>query len=163
MAQKVVMSTDIDPVNVQVFGNWFSFKPGQIKQMDAKIVDFLCLDKKSYGFVSLPESCIEDKEAPESKELILNATKEGRGHIIAALNALIHNLEVSLKNDAERSKQGIPSSVTAAHLPYYRKLAKFKQLGAAEEAAALDEINKLKAQIDGDALSSNPSTSSNGS
>ena len=155
MAQ-VVISTDIHPVNVQVFGNWFSFKPGQIKMMNEKVVDFLTLDKKSYGFVGLPDICIEDRECAESKELIAAALKQGRANIIAELTYLIHNLEVSLKNDTERSKEGLPSSVSTSHLPYYRKLAEFKALGAAEEAEAENEIKKLKALIDGDTISADP-------
>lgn len=154
MAQ-VIMSTDIDPVNVQVFGNWFSFKPGQVKVMDSRIVDFLNMEKRYMGFVALPDVCMEDPEHPDSVAAKAEAIRSGRNNIIADLTKLVTNLEVSLQKDYDMAgiKTTSMSQEGKAHLPYYKKLAKFKELGNAETAATLDEISQLKAQLDGDAKS----------
>ena len=155
----LVMSTDIDPVNVQAFGNWFSFKPLQIKSMDPKLVDFLALDKRALGFVSLPDVVGDDKDSPEAKEAIEKGIAEGRKNIIEDLERLRYNLEVSLQKDYDMA--GIKTSAAQMegkrHLPVYKKLAQFKTLEQNESQATLDEIKKLKDTLDGNAPAANPS------
>lgn len=145
----LIINSDIDTVNVQAFGNWFTFKAGQTKNMDKRIVDFLDRDKRSYGLVALPEVCEESPGSEEAKKAIEAAIQSGRGNIIQHLNSLITNLEQSFQTDVERSKEHVPSAAKAAHLPYYRKLAQFKASNSDKEASELAEIEKLKGQIDG--------------
>jgi hypothetical protein len=154
------MSTDLDLVSVQAFGNWFSFKPGQIKPMDDRIANFLAFEKRAMGFVLLPEEC-EDRSTPEAKAIIEEKTREGRANIVAHLNSLIHNLEVSLAAEYERVKEKVPMSITASHAPHYRKLAALKAADADRDQAVVDEIEKLKGVISGasnstDAPKTNP-------
>lgn len=152
----LILNSDIETVNVQAFGNWFTFKPGQMKHMDKRIVDFLDRDKKSYGLVALPEVCEESPGSEDAKKAIEVAMQAGRTNIIQHLTYLVQNLEQSLHADTERAKEVVPSVAKALHLPYYRKLAKFKEVNSDKESEALIEIEKLKGQIDGTATAANP-------
>lgn len=162
MAQFVI-STDLEPVSVQAFGNWFSFKPGQVKAMDPKLVDFLAMDKRYLGFMSLPDVVGEEPTSEESIAAKAAATEQGRANIVAHLNGLIQNLEVSLASEYERNKEAVPTHVQAAHLPHYRKLAALKAVNKDKNDAAIEEIAKLKGQINGDAISADAKPVNQGS
>lgn len=161
----LIISTDLEPVNVQVFGNWFSFKPGQIKSMDPRIVDYLDMDRKSLGFVSLPDVCAEDPTSEEAKKAVAEAIERGRGYIMQDLQKLVHNLEISLQKDYDRTDHKVSATHMEgkAHLPAYRKLAAMKAAQVDTNAAAIDEINKLKGVINGDAQSTNTGSTNTGS
>lgn len=158
----MIVNSDIETVNVQAFGNWFTFKPGQVKNMDKRIVDFLSRDKRAYGLVALPEVCEEEPGSPEAVAAIQAAVQEGRTNIIRDLQGLIHNLEHSLVTDSELKKMSVSSADKAAHLPIYRKLAAFKAVNSDQEANELAEIEKLKGQIDGSTPAADPRTTSKG-
>ncbi len=83
------------------------------------------------------------------KEAKANAVLQGRKNIVAYLTSLITNLEVSVESDYEKKKEGVPASYKAAHLPYYKKLAEFKKMSSDQDQLAIDEIAKLKEQING--------------
>lgn len=162
MAQ-FVMSTDVEPVTVQAFGNWFSFKPGQIKAMNPNLVDFLAMDKKELGFVSLPDAVGEDPTSAESIEAKNVALEQGRANIVEHVTGLIRNIEVHMAAAYERSKETMPADVRAGTLPHYRKLTALKALNADRNQLALDEIAKLKGQLNGDANSSDALSANKGS
>lgn len=154
----LILSSDIEDVKVQVFGNWFTFKAGQIKVMDDRISHELCTSKSYLGFVGLPDSVIEDPASDESKKAKETATKEGRGNIARHLTKVINNLEVSLQKDLDVSGMKIHALKLASEgeLKAYKKLAEFKHQEVDESERRLNEITKLKEQINGSAKSANP-------
>lgn len=150
----LVLSTDIEPVKVQALGNWFEFKPAQIKLMQKDIADFLTMDKREYGFVALPESLEdEDRSSEVFKKAVAEAQIQGRRNIVAKLNRLRFNLEVSMKKDLEMA--GIKADPVSfcddkeAVKAMYRKLAMFKDLETESVEKDIDEIQKLKEALDG--------------
>lgn len=150
-----VISTDIRPVKVLAFGNWFDFKPGQIKNMSENLAAFLTREKKSYGFANLPEA-FEDpsyKDTDEGKQHLEAAIESGRRNVVAELMYRKRNLEVSLQKDldikGERSNSLIYAS--EADKEMYRRLAEFAHLNQDKAAQDLAEITKLKETIDGSA------------
>lgn len=152
----LVMSTDIENVKVQAFGNWFDFKPGQIKNMQPEIARFLTVDKKEYGFVSLPDTLEdEDRNSEVFKQAVAEATTLGRNNIIAKLSRLRHNIEVSMKRDMEMANiKADPFTYVddkKSAIAMYKKLAKFKDLESESTESELDELRQLKDKIDGNA------------
>lgn len=147
----LVMNTDIESQTVQAFGNWFTFKAGQVKGMDPKLADFLSQEKRSQGFVRLPDICEEEPDSDAAKEAKEVKITEGRQNIISHLEALRHNLEVSLQRDYDIA--GMKTSAIhvegKAHLGVYRKLRAFKDLRVTDQDAVAKEINELKGAIDG--------------
>lgn len=150
----LVLSTDVQPVKVQAHGNWFEFKPGQVKNMQKDIADFLCLDKREFGFVALPEALEEEAPGSEAyKKAIAEANVVGRRNIVAKLNRMRHNLEVSMQKDLDVA--GIKASPISmcedkeAVKTMYRRLAEFKNLETESVEADISEIEKLKEQLDG--------------
>ncbi len=148
----LVICTDLEDVNVRALGNWFSFKSGQIKNMDDKIAHFICVDKAEYGFQTLPDICFEDPNCKESIDAKATAIKQGRNNIIKKLHDVIRNLEVSLQRDLDIAgiKTNVLTQASDGELNAYRRLAKFEALKQDEEGNKLKEIMELKGKINGD-------------
>lgn len=161
----LILCTDVKPVTVQAFGNWFSFKPGQVKSMDPRLVDFLTMDKKSYGFIALPDICGDDPDSEEAKAAKAEAFVEGRKNIVKELERTIHNLEVSLQKDYDLAGMKVSAvhMEGAAHLPVYRHLAEFKKLEAASNEASINELEQLKGLINGNTIPANTGSTDKGS
>src|SRR3954466_10358323 len=99
----LVLCSDLETVKVQAFGNWFEFKPGQIKNMQDNLANFLDSQKREMGFVVLPTVCEEDPDSEEAKTAKSNATATGRKNIVRALTRLRYNFEVSTQKDIDIS------------------------------------------------------------
>jgi hypothetical protein len=142
----LVLSTDVKEISVQAFGNWFTFKAGQKKNMDPRIASFLTQEKSFMGFVELPGIC---EEEPGS-EAAIGAEKDclvrGRQNIVSYLESLIDNLEVSLQKDYDVA--GIKTDVKRiegrGHLPAYKHLAQLKAVEQSGQDEVLAEIMALK-------------------
>jgi len=157
----LVLSTDIESVKVQAFGNWFEFKPGQVKNMQSDIAHFLTTDKKEYGFVSLPDS-LEDEERTSNvyKKAVAEANIIGRRNIVEKLSRMRHNIEVSMQRDLDMANiKADPLTMVdnkEAAKAMYRKLAQFKDIEAKSVEADVDELKKLREAVDGPANGTNP-------
>lgn len=153
----LVLCSDIEPVKVQAFGNWFEFKPGQVKIMDKRLADFLCSERRSYGFMALPEQFEDDRQSSEFKEAVEAATKVGKQNIVNALHAHKNNIEVSFKKDLDMANikvdplDALDPVARANALAVYRKLAKLQLEQSDESSIEIAEMKKLKEQIDGNA------------
>jgi hypothetical protein len=151
----LVLSTDLETVRVQSYGNWFEFKPNQIKQMQDHIADFLCTDRRDKGFVVLPESYDDDRNSPENKKIFEAALATGRANITRELNRLRVNFEVSTQKDIDVSgeKRSFMSELTSAHKEMYRRLALFKKYEQDIVARDEDEVRKYMDVINGNTSS----------
>lgn len=150
----LILSTDLENVKVQAMGNWFEFKPGQIKNMQKEFSDFLSLDKKEYGFVALPEALEdEDRSSEVFKKAVEEATIQGRRNIVAKLNRMRHNLEVSMQKDLDMAGlKGNPINFVdnkQAVIDMYKKLKQFKDLETESVEKDIEEIQRLQESLDG--------------
>lgn len=106
METALVLNCTNQEIKVQAYGNWFTFKPKQYKQMSKDIASFLTINRGYLGLMGLPSFISEEVDQAGSeeyeskkKEAIEIATKEGVQKRIAHLQGVIRNLEVSLKKD----------------------------------------------------------------
>lgn len=161
----LVLSTDLETVRVQSYGNWFEFKPGQIKQMQDHIADFLCTDRRDKGFVTLPESYDDDRNSLENKKLFEDALQTGRANITRELNRLRANFEVSTQKDIDVAgqKRSFMSELTPAHKEMYRRLALFKKHEQDVVSQEEDEVRKYMEVINGNTHSTNAAKADKGS
>lgn len=154
-----LISTDLEPVRVQAYGNWFEFKPGQIKPMNDNISDFLCTNRRDKGFVALPDSYFDDPNSPESQKIKEAAIVTGRTAIVTELKKLRHNFEISTQKDIDISgeKRSFMTEANAVHKEMYRRLALFKNAERDLVDGTEDEIKKFIETIDGPANRPNAS------
>ena len=92
-------------VRVQAFGNFFTFKPGQIKRMRGPIGSFLHLNKGYMGLIQIQDS-FEDpvyRDSEEGKAELQKKKQEGIDRRVQFLSQQIHNLQVSLRQDLDKS------------------------------------------------------------
>jgi ribosomal protein L29 len=163
MQTALVYNPTLEELKVQVYGNWFTFKPGQYKTMQKEIADFLTIDRANLGFVGLPsfiaeevppiDATEEEKAAFKARcdEAIAEARETGRSRRISHLQKIINNLEVSLRKDLEQSNNKIDPLALASkgEVSAYKELAKYKVAAKADEVNKAEEIKKLKEQING--------------
>lgn len=164
MKRSLVYNPTADEIKVQAYGNWFNFKSGQYKEVDADIAHFLTIDKAYLGLVGLPDFIIEEDpnrmdEMPsddivqdyrERKQAaILEAKKLGIERRVTYLKSIVTNLEVSLKRDLEQKNLKVDPHTMASkgELSAYRELAKYSQASQDDAAKQVEELKKLKEQI----------------
>lgn len=139
------------PVSVQVAGNWFEFKPKQVKLIHSpEIAARISEAKADHGLVAVPDICLEDKDSAEAKKLIAEATEIGIKNRVQALKRVVYNLEVGLRRDLEmKGIKGVEvdAFATDGEVSAMRELAKLKDRKDNTEQKKLDEIKTLREKI----------------
>lgn len=148
----LVMNATAKEVQVKVHGNWFTFKPKQIKVMDDEKVFFLTSTNAYLGFVSLPQS-LEDIDYRSSKEgqaLLTDAEKRGVEQRVAHLESLKHNELVSLQRDLDQRNLKYDARVDMSKemIQNLEELASYKKKSKNEEAEKVQAIKKLEAALE---------------
>ena len=148
-----------ETVNVQAQGNWFSFKPKQIKGIiNPNVAFFLATERADQGLVALPDEFedLDYRNTPEAKAILKEKEEQGINNFIAALERRVYNNQVSLRQDLEKANQKIdPAALaTAGELEAMRKLKEYKskanessQKQMAEVAELMKDIGKLSGKI----------------
>ena len=150
----LVMNATSQEQQVKVHGAYFTFKPGQIKNMVEEKVFFLTSKAAHLGFVSLPES-LEDPEfagSPEGKKLIEEGRRRGvenrirhlEWHVDNERNALRKDMDMrNMKSDvsAEMNSESLSALESSIkELALYRKSMKNAEV---EKAEKLKDLEKL--------------------
>lgn len=101
----VILNALPKSVTVKAFGNYFTFKPGQIKVMRAEIGSWLEQQKGHMGLISLPPEFADpsyqvDEATKDQAASILEARRhEGIQKRVRYLEAQVNNLRVGLQHD----------------------------------------------------------------
>lgn len=101
---------------VQARGNWFTFKPKQLKQMEPHLAAFLGREKRYPGLVCLSDA-FEDpdyKNTPEGKAELANAEAEGIADFVEHLRQRVYNNQVSLRMDLETKNMKVDPLILAS-------------------------------------------------
>lgn len=139
--------------SLQALGKWFTFAPGEKKMIhNEEIAHFILTDKRSYGIVGLPDRFAEDAEYAQSEEgqAILEAKRqEGIQNRINYLNMLVHNEEVSLRQDLEKSGQRINPNLLSSnqYVQCLEELKEYKRAKDDGEKEKMARIARLKADL----------------
>ena len=117
--------------DIKIFGNWFSFKPGQIKALDDKLAHGLCVDKKEYGIVGLPAEFeeLEYRNSEEGKAILEAKKEEGIANYINHLRSIVMNNQVSLRKDLAMANMQLDPAVlaTKGEMKAVEMLAKYQR------------------------------------
>jgi hypothetical protein len=147
----LVMNATNEKISVKALGNWFEFKPKQVKNMEQKIGHFLITERRENGLVALPDS-FEDpeyKNSPEGKAELATIEQRGIEAFCDSLRKRIYNNQVSLRMDLERANiKADPSAfVTEGELEAMRLLAKYQTAKDDSAQKKQDEVKELMKKI----------------
>lgn len=140
----ILYNTTDKEQSVKAFGNWFSFKPGQLKNIREEFGTFIVLDKKEYGIVALPDD-FEDpsfQNTEEGQRIMAEKRIEGRSNRVRHIQRVMHNEQVSLRQDLEKNGQRINPDLFATDevVAMYEELAAYKK---ADDDARHERLNKI--------------------
>lgn len=149
-----IMNSLNEPVSTQAHGKWFSWKPQEIKYIqNENLARFLAEKRGEEGLVEVPADIMElDKKSQEYNNAVYEKRKEGITKYVQKQNAIIRNLEMSLRRDYETSGQkgNYNFEASKGELQAYKNLAKYKEFEAQEQLNIADEIEKARAALYGD-------------
>lgn len=147
----LVFNATAETISVKVYGNYFTFKPKQIKTLQDNVAHEMVTSRSEDGLVGLsPE--FEDptyKTTPEGKAAYETAEKQGVDAFIAKQRGLIYNNQVSLRRDLERANLKYDPSIEASkgELEAMRLVAKYQKSMEDSNQAKADEIKELMRKI----------------
>lgn len=134
--------------SVQVHGAWFTFGPGQIKDMQEDKVFFLTSRKGYLGFVTLPDEMadLDFRNSKDGQEILAKAKVEGVGKRIAHLESVRDNELVSLKRDLEQKniKSDPRSFMSDGAIAAMEELAQYKKKNASETEKRIERVKQLE-------------------
>lgn len=162
-----VMNALDRPVNVQVFGSWFEFKPKQIKMIyQPHVAEKMTMDLGDEGLVDFPESLMEPENVngDEFKKVKAEKAIEGRAKRLRKLEQIRYNEETSLRKDLQIKNLNVdPVAFTNPGLiAALKELVALKEQDKQDNSSLENEARKLMGILDGNIVSTNTGTSSAG-
>lgn len=151
-----------EEVTTTINGHFFTWKPGQIKQMRAGQAMFVDTNRKETGLVTVEdprfipseESYILNFDKTEEGKKVLEPLRErGIKNLIDNLMFVIRNNQVSLRQDlANKYPTGDSSKLAAAYaspaeVNAMRLVVKYKKKNKDNAAKQADEVERLMAEI----------------
>lgn len=150
------------PVRIQAHGNWFSWKPLQIKEIQNNELAMFITEKRGEdGLVGIADTMMElDNNTQEFKDFIEDRRKEGVRKRIQKLDWVINNLETSLRYDLETKniKADPLAFASSGEVAAYKERLTLTEGERKDSLNKADEIRKLKAQISGEAVNGSGSS-----
>ena len=151
-----------EEITTTINGSFFTWKPGQIKQMRAGQADFVDTNRKETGlvkindprFVPSEDSYILNFDKTEEGKKVLEPLKEqGINNLVKHLMYIVRNNQVALRQDlANKYPTGDSAKLAAsyaspAELDAMRKVVKYKKKTDSNDARQVEEVEKLMQQI----------------
>lgn len=144
----LVMNASSQEQSVRVHGSWFTFTPGQIKDMHEDKVYFLSSNCAYLGFVSLPETLadLEFRSSEEGKTIIQKAKETGIANRIQHLEELKRNELVSLQRDIDKSNMKYDARLEMASgmVKNLEELAGYKSRSQDAKQQQLDRVKEIE-------------------
>lgn len=152
-----------EEITTTINGSFFTWKPGQIKQLRALQAEFVDTNRKELGLVKLDDKRFIPAEqdhyipnfdkTPEGQAYLAPFRERGINNLIEHLMDIIRNNQVSLRQDlANKYPTADSAKLAAAHaspaeVEAMRKVAKYKKKTSDNAAKKIDEVEKLMAQV----------------
>lgn len=152
-----------EEITTTINGSFFTWKPGQIKQMRAGQADFVDTNRKELGLVKIDDARFIPSEqeqyipgfdkTPEGQAVLAPLREQGINNLIEHLMWIIRNNQISLKQDlANKYPTGDSAKMAAAaaspaELNAMRLVAKYKKRTNSNAAKQVEEVERLMQQI----------------
>ena len=135
---------------VKVHGNFLTFPPGKVKQVDQDKGRYITMKRKEQGLVELPEA-YEDPEwrnSEEGKKTLEEKKAYGLDCFSGEMRRRIYNNQVSLRIDLEKSniKADPAAFASKGEIEAMRAVAKYQKLKDDDRQKQIDEVNRLVEQ-----------------
>jgi hypothetical protein len=138
---------------VKVFGNYFEFKPGQMKSLDDKFSQWLTMERGYLGLVPMPEEFTDPEYAKseEGAQILAERKAAGVRAYTQWLRERIRNVEVSLRQDLEKAniKSDPRTWASDGEVEAYELLAKYQKQDQDATDAKAKKLAALEAKIKG--------------
>lgn len=160
---KAVYNPTEEEITTTINGSFFTWKPGQIKQMRAGQADFVDTNRKDTGLVKIEDARFIPAEqdryipgfekSPEGQAYLAPFREQGINNLIDHLMWIIRNNQVSLRQDlANKYPTGDSGKMAAAaaspaELNAMRLVAKYKKKTSSNAAKQVEEVEKLMKEI----------------
>ncbi len=160
---KAVYNPTEEEITTTINGSFFTWKPGQVKQLRSGQADFVDTNRKETGLVKLEDSRFipADQESyipgfeksPEGLAALAPFKEKGINNLVEHLLGVIRNNQDSLRQDfANKYPTGDSAKLAAsqaspAEVEAMRKVAKYKKKTTSNAARQVDEIEKLMNEI----------------
>lgn len=147
----VVFNATNEELSTQAFGNWFSFKPKQIKIMTDNVGHFLIIQRGEEGLVGLPPE-FEDPEFKSTAEgIAILKAKEAEGiekFLKKQLEVVNNNLQ-SLNRDLKMKNIDTDSRafMSDGELRALEMLAKYRQAQQDENHKRIEKAAELQRKL----------------
>lgn len=147
----LVLNATNEKISIQALGNWFEFKPKQVKNLTHNLAMFIITERREKGLVHLPDA-FEDpeyKNTPDGKAEFALVEQRGIDSFCEALRRRIFNNQVSLRQDLEKGNMKIDPAVLASEgeLEAMRLLSKYQQKDDDTAQKKADEVKELLKKI----------------
>lgn len=151
-----------EEITTTIHGSFFTWKPGQIKQMRAPQAHFVGTNRQALGlvvvddprFIPSEETYVMNFDKTEEGKKILEPLRElGIKNLIDSLMSIIRNNQVSLRQDlANKYPTGDSAKLAAAYaspaeVEAMRMVAKYKKKNKDNAAKQVEEVEKLMGDI----------------
>lgn len=147
----LIMNTTNEVQKVKAFGNWFEFKPKQIKPMREEIADFISQDRGYQGMVLLPDSFedLDYRQSEEGKSKLKELEKQGISTYVTHLRSIVYNNQQSLRQDLAQAEMNIDPATLASdgELEAMRLVAQYQSKKDDEDQKKVDEVKELMRKI----------------
>lgn len=158
-----VYNTTEEEVTTTINGSFFTWKPGQIKQLREGQAKFVDTNRKELGLVKIEDARFIPAEqdryipgfdkTPEGKAYLEPFRELGINNLIEHLTQIIRNNQVSLRQDmANKWPTGDSAKMAAAQaspgeLNAMRLVAKYRKKTKDNAARQIEEVEHLMQQI----------------
>ena len=147
----IIYNATKEEQTIRALGNWFTFKPKQMKVLSDNLSGWIGAHKKEHGLVELGESFSdpEYKDSEAGKEALALAEAEGLSSYLAHHRMIVANNQVSLRRDLNRADMKVDPAFEASlgELESMKIVAKYaaKDEDLAQKRA--EEVTRLMRQI----------------
>lgn len=152
-----------EEVTTTLAGNFFTWKPGQIKQLRKELVDFVDTNRRETGLVRIDDRRFipaeQDHYIPgfektkEGLDALAPLREKGINNLVEHLMWIIRNNQISLRQDlAGKYPTGDSKAMAAAwasssEIEAMRKVAKYKKKTPNNAAKQVEEVESLMKEI----------------
>lgn len=147
----LIMNASCVPQSFTVFGHHFVLKPGQIKNFNDNIAQFISSERADLGLVPLPDEFTdpEFKDTDEGKRILSEKKADGVKARVFRLKQLAYNETVALKLDLEARNMKTDPRVfmSESALKQLEELASYMDEEDTQKAEQIEKIKRVEKRI----------------
>ncbi len=152
-----------EEITTTLNGSFFTWKPGQVKQLRKEQADFVDTNRRETGLVKIDDPRFipaeQEKYIPgfektqEGAAVLAPLREKGINNLVEHLMWIIRNNQISLRQDLAGkyptgdSAKMAASSASPAEIEAMRKVAKYKKKTPNNAARQVEEVEKLMGEI----------------